>query len=91
MTVDVNFRREKLLKMLALEIDGLLEWEQRTERPNLTQLEDVVLAARQRIGIVLTENLLAGQQADLEAQAALPLDPNTGKYLHNKGKKKPVV
>ena len=64
-------RREELLKLIELEIEDLLEWEKAADKPTLSQIEEVVLAARQRIGITLTENLVAAQQAHLESEETL--------------------
>ena len=49
MARNLQQRRSKLLAQFEKEVDALLEWEKSTDQPNLTQIEDVVLAARQRL------------------------------------------
>ncbi len=41
--------------------DELLDWDDENERPNLTQIEDVVLELRKRFGERITEKLILRQ------------------------------
>ncbi len=47
--------------MVRLEkaIDELLDWEERAERPDFTQIEDIVLKLRKDIGEEMTEEVLS--------------------------------
>ena len=75
-----------LLKEMEAEIDGMLTACERSGPLNMTQIEDLVLAARQRLGQKLTERMLALQE---QARAGeTPVSPTTGRPLHPKGQKK---
>ncbi len=87
MPLDFNQRRTQLLAQFEKEVDTLLQWETQAEKPDLTEIEEVVLAARQRVGQILANDLIAAQAQRLESEAVLPTDPQTGKKLHPKGKK----
>jgi hypothetical protein len=87
MPQDPQQRRAELIAKIEQEIEILLAWEAQTAKPNMTQIEEVVLAARQRIGQTLAHNLVQAQADQLEQEAVLPTDPITNKKLHPKGKK----
>lgn len=74
-----------LLQDMEVEIDALVEERQASEPLTLTQIEDMVLAARQRLGQKLAERLIEMQEHARDA--AMPVSPVTGKRLHPKGKK----
>ncbi len=73
-------------EMTEAEIAALMEWGNQAEDVTLTDIEDRVLEARQRIGQALMSALL--EQQEERRNAEIPINPETGKRLHPKGKKK---
>lgn len=63
-----------------------MEWGNQAEGVTLTDIEDRVLEARQRIGQTMMRALL--EQQEERRNAEIPVNPETGKRLHPKGKKK---
>ena len=74
--------KAELMKEMEAEIDQLVESYKHSGPLTMTQLEDLLLAARQRIK--LAERLIALQ----EQEVAAPIKQETGKVLRSKGKKK---
>ncbi len=64
------------------EIADLMEWGNQAEGVTLTDIEDHVLEARQRIGQALMRALL--EQQEERRNAEIPVNPETGKRLHPK-------
>ena len=59
-------RAEMKVKLLAdaeATIDQFLDWVEKTERPNLTQIEDTVLAFRRHLGETMAEAAIRAQAA----------------------------
>lgn len=77
--------RVALLVDMEAEIDQLLNWEDETRDVTITDIEDQVLAARERISTRLTEALV--QQRAAKADVTVPTDAESGQRLHYKGKK----
>ena len=75
----------ELLAEAEVMIEELLAWGRQAERPNLTAMEDRVLALRQRLGQRLLEAVIADQEARQPAVA--PVCPQCGAALRYKGQK----
>ena len=81
--------KEKLKEEFLAEaeelFDRLMEWEGEHDRPNLTQIEDIILELRQRFGAELTEKVLKRQEQRQPAERVLC--PKCGDEMRPKGKK----
>lgn len=77
--------RAELLAEAQAAIEELVSWERQAGAPDLTTLEDKVLAVRQRLGQRLLEVLIEDQEARQPAEA--PACPNCGGALRYKGQK----
>ena len=75
----------ELLAEAEVMIEELLAWGRQAERPNLTEMEDRVLALRQRLGQRLLEAVIADQEARQPVVA--PACPQCGQVLRYKGQK----
>jgi hypothetical protein len=70
-------------------IERLLDWDERTERPNLTQIEDEILQLRQEFGEAMVSVTLAGQEAGQPAEPAVC--SGCGQPMRYTGKKRKDV
>jgi len=66
-------------------IDELMVWDEETERPTLTQMEEEVLKLRQELGEAMLENLVAGQASQKPVPG--PSCPQCGQEMDYKGDK----
>ena len=82
-------KRAKLEQAAQALIEQLLDWEEGHPRPNLTQIEEEVLALRQRFGQELVSAVLRGQEAEQPVEA--PHCPTCGEAMRSKGHKRKVV
>ena len=55
--------KAELLAQTEATIDQFLDWVEKTERPNLTQIEDTVLEFRRQVGQTMAETALRAQDA----------------------------
>jgi uncharacterized protein with PIN domain len=56
-------RKARLMKRLESAVDELLEWEEKTDRPNLTQIEEIVLKLRKRVSEEMAMEVIRAQEA----------------------------
>jgi hypothetical protein len=84
--MDTNEAKARLMADLETEIDTVLAARDGEKRLTLTEIEDVVLAARERLGKKLAETLVREQEAENVTKA--PISPVSGKPLQRKDKKR---
>jgi hypothetical protein len=82
-------QKEKLLADAERLIEQMLDWTEQTERPNLTQIETIVLELRRQFGKTLAENAIAAQATG--QPVAAPPCPQCGKPMQSKGGKDKTV
>ena len=88
-------RKTALLQQAEVLVDELLEWEDEHQRPNLTEIEDIVLALRKRIGEQTPAHAsgasVAQSVVDYQAaQSPVPghTCPTCGREMHAKSRKR---
>ena len=64
--------KAELMQKAELLIDQLLDWEAQTAKPDLTQIEDVVLSLRKQLGEQLTLAVLDQQESKQLAEVRCP-------------------
>ena len=75
--------KAELMKKAEQEIDRWLDWEEKVDKPTLTQFENQVLLRRQALSEAMLDSAMAGQEAH---QPAEPVKcPQCGQPTENKG------
>jgi hypothetical protein len=82
-------QKEKMLAEAERLIEQILNWTEQTERPNLTQIETIVLELRRQFGKTLAENAIAAQAT--AHPIAVPACPECGEPMQSKGGKAKTV
>jgi uncharacterized protein with PIN domain len=82
-------KKAELLAEAEALIESLLDWDERTSKPNLRQIEDEVLELRRRFGQRLAKTVIEDQEAKQPAEA--PKCPQCGAELRYKGQKEAGV
>jgi YgiT-type zinc finger domain-containing protein len=81
--------KAELMKRYEKEVEELLDWQEKTEAPNLTQIEDAILKSRKRLSEGMAKELLAGEISREPEQA--PACPKCGGKTVDKGKRPQVI
>jgi hypothetical protein len=82
-------KKTELLAEAEALIESLLDWDERTSKPNLRQIEDEVLALRRRFGQRLAKTVIEDQAA--KQPAGNPPCPQCGEEMRYKGQKEASV
>jgi transcription initiation factor IIE alpha subunit len=77
-------KKAKLMARLEKSVEELLDWEEQTEKPNLTQIEDIVLKLRKQVGEEMADEILT----ELGGQTPVPgpACPECEKEMRYKGR-----
>lgn len=78
-------KEDKLLAEARSLIGEFLDWEEKADQPNLTQIEDIVLRLRERLGQRMAEVAIADQEAKQPVEA--PKCGTCGEPMRYKGQK----
>ena len=81
--------KAEMMKKYEQEVEALLDWQEKTDKPNLTEFENAILASRKRMSEATIKALLEGEQ-EREPERA-PKCAKCGKEMADKGKREQVI
>lgn len=81
--------KAELLAQADILIDELLDWSEQAAQPSLTQIEDVVLELRKRLGERMAQAVIAAQDAQRPVPG--PVCPTCQREMHYKGTRRHTV
>jgi uncharacterized protein with PIN domain len=76
--------KAELLKQYAEEVERILNWEEHTPQPTLSQIEERVLASRKKVSEALLQQVLSDQESGSLVEAMKC--PKCGQPMEDKGK-----
>jgi hypothetical protein len=79
-------RKARLMKKLEKAVDALFDWEEATDRPNLTQIEEKVLELRKQVSEEMALEVIHAQEAKQPVPG--PACCRCGREMTYKGQKK---
>ncbi len=80
--------REELREKSAEIIERLLDWNESHTEPDMTQIEDIVLELREKMGMEFAASLVSSQE---KVEPAVERCKLCGEAMRNKGRKRKVV
>jgi hypothetical protein len=89
LTETIEQRKARLMTAMEAAVDELLKWEEEAGKPNMTAIEEQVLALRQRLGVVMAQAVIDEQAArsGIERTVDAPRCAECGGPLVNKGRR----
>ena len=81
--------KAQLLKQYEEEVERLLNWEEPTPRPTLSQIEERVLASRKKVSEALLQQVLSDQESGSLVEGMKC--PKCGQPREDKGKEPKLV
>lgn len=80
--------KQELEEKASEVIEKLLEWHDQHEEPDMTQIEEIVLALREEIGLAFAAEVIKGQE---KARPVTEHCKSCGREMRHKGKKRKVI
>ena len=75
-------RKTRMMEKAEKLIEETLDWEEKTDKPNLTQIEDTALRVRQEIGKMIAQEVIDAQEAKRPVPG--PACPSCGREMRYK-------